>query len=139
METVGTVTALLDTEMRREVGIDIQTYDALLHAYEAGEAGIRMTDLAGAVVLSKSGLTTLVDRLEKRGLLERVPDPDDRRAVRITLTETGVETFRTAARVNIAVVRRLVGDHLSDEEAETIAAALERVRGEAITPGATSS
>jgi DNA-binding MarR family transcriptional regulator len=86
-----------------------------------------MTDLAENIVRSKSGLTTLVDRLEDRGLLRRIPDADDRRAIRITLTPTGLESFRRAAEVHVAGIERYFVDHISETEAEVVADVLERI------------
>jgi DNA-binding MarR family transcriptional regulator len=134
METHARVTALLEEEMQQEIGLDIPTYDTLLRTYEAGHLGIRMTDLAEIILFSKSGLTTMADRLEKRGLLKRIPDPDDRRAIRITLTEQGVETFRRAAKVHVAGIQRHVADRLTNEEARVIAQALERIRQDGSPP-----
>jgi DNA-binding MarR family transcriptional regulator len=100
LEVASFVTQRIDEDLRDQVGIDIQTYDALLHTKEAGEAGIRMTDLADRVLLSKPGLTALVDRLEDRGLLARQPERHDRRVKRIVLTPTGWDLFRQAATVH---------------------------------------
>lgn len=107
--------------------MDLQTYDALLHTYEAGEVGVRMTELAQRVVLSKSGLTTLVDRLEERGWMRRIPDSADRRVTRITLTEQGVEAFRSAARIHVAGIEAYFASRVTDDEAEVIAETLERM------------
>ena len=74
-QTTHTLVGVLDQELREATGMDIQTYDTLLQTYEAGDAGIRMSDLARAVSFTKAGLTALVDRLEKRGLLERSTIP----------------------------------------------------------------
>jgi DNA-binding MarR family transcriptional regulator len=134
MVTHGTITPLLDDELRDGADLDLQTYDALLHTYEAGKPGIRMTDLAQNVVLSKSGLTTLVDRLEERALLQRFPDPEDRRVTRITLTDRGIETFRDAAKVHVASIQKYFADRLTDDEATVIAEVLERIRRDARSP-----
>ncbi len=127
MVTYGTITPLLDDELRSATELDLTTYDALLHVYEAGDPGIRMTDLADKVVLSKSGLTTLVDRLEERDLMQRIADPEDRRAIRITLTESGMEAFHTAAAVHVAGIERYFTSQLTEDEAEVIADTLERI------------
>ena len=126
METYGTITPLLDEEMRKGSDLDLQTYDVLLHVRETGDSGIRMTDLAQAVVRSKSGLTTLVDRLEERGLLRRIPDTSDRRTIRIILTATGLESFRRAAEVHVTGIESYFVNHISENEAEIIADTLER-------------
>ncbi len=133
MEMHGAVVAVLDAELRSAAHIDLQTYDALLHVYEAGQAGIRMTELAQNVVMSKSGLTTLVDRIEKRDWMRRIPDPADRRVTRITLTSMGAEVFRSAARVHVAGIETYFACRVTDDEANVIAETLERIR-EGIRP-----
>lgn len=133
LELEGTLTQILDAELRAQAGIELQNYDALLHTFEAGEQGIRMTDLARHVVLSKSGLTTVVDRLEKRKWLKRVADPHDRRATRIMLTAAGEKVFRRAAQVHLDGIAKHFSSYLSDEEAEVIARALNRVRAEVLS------
>lgn len=127
METHGAIVPKLDNDLQEKSGIDIQTYDVLLHVFEAAEQGIRMADLAAAVVISKSGITSLVDRLEASAYLQRNPDRDDRRATRITLTASGEVTFRAAAQVHLAGIEEHFASHISDEEARCIADSLERV------------
>ena len=127
MESQSAVTSLLDEQLRNETDLDLQTYDALLHVYEAGAAGIRMTDLARRVVISKSGLTTMVDRLELRGWMKRIPDPEDRRAIRIVVTKLGGDVFRSAARIHVAGIERHFSALISDDEARVIAETLERM------------
>ena len=128
MQATGTVKAAFDDDFRSQTDIDIQVYDVLLHVFESGEAGIKMSELAREIALSKAGLTSLVDRLEKRSLVQRAQDPADRRAFRIKLTEEGEKTFRTAARVHVDGIRERVTQHLTEEEARIIADAFERVR-----------
>lgn len=107
--------------------MDLRYYDVLLHVAE-GEGGRRMTELADAIILSKSGLTSLVDRMEREGLLERRPDPRDRRAILVTLTAHGAERFREASELHRAFVRQMFTSRLSDEEAAMIVDVLARVR-----------
>jgi DNA-binding MarR family transcriptional regulator len=133
LETYSALLPVMDAELRQERQLDVQTYDALLHVNEAGPSGIRMTELARKVVLTKSGLTARVDRLEETGLLRRIPDPDDRRATRITLTDQGARVFHTAAEFHLTCIDRHFSSQISDDEARTIAEALERVQ-QAIHP-----
>jgi len=128
MTVHGRLTPRLDQELRAETDLDLTSYDALLHTYEAGAAGIRMADLADSVLLSKSGLTALVDRLEGRGLLRRLPDHTDRRATRITITDAGVAAFRAAAEVHLAGIARYFADRVTTAEAEVLTDVLERVQ-----------
>jgi DNA-binding MarR family transcriptional regulator len=130
----GAIVPLLDSELLEKAGIDIQTYDVLLHVFEAREQGTRMADLASAVVISRSGITALVDRLEASSLVRRNLDPDDRRATRITLTAKGEATFRTAAQVHLAGIEEHFASQISDEEARGIAETLERLCGHEKTP-----
>lgn len=127
MELHMELTSLFDIEFQ-ECGIDISIYDALLHVHEAGPGGIRMTDLSEQLVVSKSGLTAMVDRLEKREFLRRIPDPVDRRAIRVAITKTGAAMFRSAAKVHMASVEQNFSRHLTDDEAQMIIDIVDRVR-----------
>jgi DNA-binding MarR family transcriptional regulator len=128
MQTTGTITAVMEREMREAAGIDLQTYDVLLHTFESGEVGARMVDLATQIAFSKAGLTALIDRLEKQRLVRRTPDPSDRRVIRITITPKGEKLFRAAAKVHVDGINEHVAQHLTDEQAQVIAEALEHVR-----------
>ena len=125
--THALVTGELDREMRAQSGFGLDVYDVLLHTYEAGSEGIRMTDLAENLVVSKSGLTTRVDRLQQRGLLERVPDPRDRRATRIKLTSTAESVFREAAGIHLSGIQRHFGDRLTAADARRLVDILGKV------------
>lgn len=127
LEVASFVTEQIDADLRDQVGIDIQTYDAMLHTKEAGDPGIRMTDLADRVLLSKPGLTALVDRLERRGWLARQPAREDRRVKRIVLTPAGWDMFRQAGRVHNATVERWFHAHVDDSTAQPIAETLARI------------
>ena len=130
MELHMELTSLFDAEFRDQCDIDLSTYDTLLHVYESGPEGIRMTDLSETLVVSKSGLTTIIDRLEKRGLLRRVPDPDDRRAIRIAITDEGYALFRSAAKVHMASVEDNFSSHITDDEAHMIIDIVDRIRAD---------
>jgi len=128
MEAVWALMARFDEDFRESVGIDVKTYDVLLHTYNAGEDGVRMTVLAREVVVTKAGLTAMIDRLEDKGLVARTADPHDRRAIRVTLTSEGERTFRAAAKVHLAGIRQRFSAHMSEDEARTIAHVFSRVR-----------
>ena len=130
-KTYWALVPAMDRDLRERADVDLQTYTALVHTYEAGPAGIRMKDLATNATLSTSGLTSLVDRLVKRGLLERKPDPDDRRATRIILTEHGLEQAREAAHVHILSIEEQFAARLTEAEATIIGDILERIEAEA--------
>ena len=117
----------LAKDLRSALDLDLLYYDVMLHVSEA-EGGRRMTDLAKAAVLSKSGLTALVDRMEAEDLIERRPDAADRRATRIVLTASGEMRFREAAKHHRETVRAIFTSQVTDEEARVIIDVLTRVR-----------
>jgi len=127
IEASTELTQRLDRELRRRAGMDIQTYDVLLHLSEA-EDHQRMSDLAAAVILSKSGFTALADRIEREGLIPRRPDPDDRRVTRVRLTPVGAARCRAAPTHHRDVVHEIFFSGVTGEEANAIVTALRRVR-----------
>jgi len=126
LETHSALIARIEAEFRTHTPIELQQYDVMLHVSEARE-GLRMTDLADAVLLTKSGLTSLVDRMEAAELVERRPDPQDRRATRIHLTPVGRDKLAIASEHHRKVVRRIWTMRMSEEEAAMIVDVLARV------------
>jgi len=79
----------IDTDLQAAGQIPLNWYDVLIELDEAPDKRLRMAELADKVVLSRSGLTRLVDKLEKADLLTREIDPDDRRGFYAIITEKG--------------------------------------------------
>ena len=102
-------------------------YDVLLELSVAPDCRLRMHELARAVVLSRSGLTRLVDRLENAGLLRREPDPSDRRGAFAVLTDEGRDMLRQMWPVYAGGIAEDFGRHISDEEAHVLTEALSRI------------
>ncbi len=103
-------------------------YDVLLELWRAPGGRLRMHELARAVVLSRSGLTRLVDRLEKEGLLRREPDPEDGRGSFAVLTDGGARMREKMWPLYAEGIAKHFGAHISDEEAAVLTRALGRVR-----------
>lgn len=82
--------------------------------------GRRLTDVGGELLCVKSTITRLVDRLEEAGLVLRTPDPDDRRAQRVLLTERGDEVRRSAIALHDAAVERRLGLLSADEQGQLV-------------------
>lgn len=116
----------LDRELVAEQGLPITFFDVLAQLSAAG-GRLRMSELADAVLLSRSGVTRLVDRMVRAGLVRREQCPEDRRALYATLTPEGEEALAQALPVHVAGIAQHFGRHLSDEEAKTLAAALNRM------------
>lgn len=102
-------------------------YDVLLELSVAPERRLRMHELARAVVLSRSGLTRLVDRLEQAGLLRREPDPADRRGSFAILTDEGAAMRERMWPIYARGIAEHFGKHLNDEEVDVLTGALKRV------------
>jgi DNA-binding MarR family transcriptional regulator len=132
------VTRVLDAELSAECDLPLGSYEVLLHLAEAPGRSLRMTDLADRVLLSRSGLTRLVDRMERDGLLRRESCPSDARGTNAVLTGAGIERLRAAAPVHLRGVREHVIDVLTPGEVEVLARALGRVAGP-LDPRAPSS
>jgi DNA-binding MarR family transcriptional regulator len=128
VETHAALFGRLADEMREEHGMPVTWYDVLLHLAEVDGQRLRMGDLARAVVISKSGLTALVDRMEAAGLVRRAVPPGDRRAIDVVLTDAGRERFATVRAFHREGIRRHFTAHVSEREAEQLIAVLGRLR-----------
>lgn len=111
---------ILEQDLQSHGKIAIGSYDVLLQLAEAADNRLRMSELAEAVLLSRSGLTRLVDRLQKDGLVRRQVDPCDARGLYTVLTEKGWDALRDASTIHLAGVSRLVLERLSEPELRTL-------------------
>ena len=129
----------LDDELRAEHGLSLPEYDALLAIARAPDRRIRMHMLADGVVLSRSGITRLVDRLVAGGLVERVSCTSDARGAEAALTDDGLHRLREAARTHLRGVERYFLDAIEPADLDVVGRALatvaERTRGGPGGPG----
>ena len=123
----------LDRELEAAHRLPLTHYEVLLHLADAPGGRLRMSELAGSVLLSQSGVTRLVDRMAKEGLVVREPCAEDGRVLHACLTEAGERRLADARPTHLAGVRARFLDHFDERELETLAAAWERLR-----PGATA-
>lgn len=117
----------LDEALREEHGISLVTYDALAWIAAAEEARRPMAELRQGVPLTKSGLTRLVDRLERAGLVERRACATDRRVTYAALTEEGAAVLKRATPTFERVVAETLASRLSDDELTSLRDCLQRV------------
>ena len=110
---------VLEAELVAEHPITLGAYDVLVQLAEAPERRLRMAELADAVLLSRSGVTRLVDRLEVAGMVTRERFDGDGRGVVAVITTKGVDTLRAAARTHLAGVVRHFVEHFNREELAT--------------------
>ena len=93
-------------------GLAINEYDVLFTLSRCPSGWLRQNELNDHVLLSQSSLSRLVERLEKRGLVERMPAPDDGRGVLVRLTEAGLELQKQIGREHVRDIAALVGPAL---------------------------
>ena len=127
LEAHATVTELLEHELVAERGLPLNRYDVLLNLAEAPEGRLRMQELSESVLLSKSGLSRLVDRMVEAGLVRRERCEDDRRGWFAVLTDQGRGALRRAAPVHLRGIQEHFTGHLEPEEVQAMTAALTRV------------
>jgi DNA-binding MarR family transcriptional regulator len=127
LEAHARVTHALDAQMRSEHGLPVSSYEVLMFLAEAPGKRMRMSDIADRVLLSRSGLTRLVDRLEQLGLVSRCAAEDDGRGAYAKLTDAGLEQARHAGRTHLEGVRRYFLDHLTEDDHAALAAVWDRL------------
>lgn len=122
---------VLDAQLQRDADLSHFEYYVLAMLSEAPDRTLRMTHLASATNATLPRLSHVVARLEKRGLVERLPCPEDRRATNAHLTDDGWEKVVATAPGHVATVRDHVVDALTDEQVTQLddiaSAILERV------------
>jgi DNA-binding MarR family transcriptional regulator len=117
----------LDAELEQAHRLPLSSYEVLHHLQEASGGRMRMCDLAEQAQLSRSGLTRLVDRLERDGLLERCSCAHDARGSYACLTASGRERLQAARVTHLAAVREHFFSRFSESELSTLADMWERI------------
>jgi DNA-binding MarR family transcriptional regulator len=118
----------LDRELEAAHGLPLTQYEVLLHLNNAPNRRLRMSELASTVLLSQSGVTRLVDRLERQGLVVREPCPSDRRGLHARITDEGRRRLAEARPTHLAGVRDRFLSRLDDEDLRALAGIWERLR-----------
>ncbi|GGL11350.1 MarR family winged helix-turn-helix transcriptional regulator [Mangrovihabitans endophyticus] len=118
---------IIDAELLRDAGLTLTEYMVLMQLSEAPGRALRMTELADGTLISGSGLTRLIERLERDGMVARHPHHDDGRSLMATLTDRGVDRIRSAWPAHLESVRRVVLDHIGDLDLPALAAALNAI------------
>lgn len=121
------LTRRLDEELQAAHGLSLAEYDALLQIARTPERRLRMSTLAERVLLSRSGITRLVDRLVAEGAVVRTTCPTDARGAEAALTESGLRRLRAASATHLAGVQRYFLDVVGTDDREAIERGLTRV------------
>jgi DNA-binding MarR family transcriptional regulator len=117
----------LEADLLAEHQLPLASYDVLVQLVEAPERRLRMTELAQRVLISRSGLTRLVDRLEREGLVRREACDDDARGLFAVLTEVGFQRLRRASPTHLRGVASYAIDRLDDGQVEALAQICARI------------
>jgi DNA-binding MarR family transcriptional regulator len=125
----ATLVRELDEELQRDHGLPLSSYDVLLQLTLAPDRRMRLSQLADAVLLSRSGLSRLVARLVDQGLVERTECTSDARGAFAALTELGSNRLEEARESHRAGVRLRFLDRLSETQQRQLAAAWQRILG----------
>jgi DNA-binding MarR family transcriptional regulator len=120
------VTRRLESDLLSEQNLPLASYDVLVQLVEAPERRLRMSQLADRVLLSRSGLTRLVDRLEREGLVRREACDSDARGLFTVLTAGGLDRLRAASPVHLRGIADYAVGRLDEDEAASLAALLGR-------------
>lgn len=117
----------LQREMQEREDLPLTWYDILVNLECALGCRLRMQALADSILLSRSGLTRLLDRMAAAGLVRREPCPEDRRGTYAVLTERGRQVLRNATPGHLAGVEHHFLGRLGDEDIEALILALSKV------------
>jgi DNA-binding MarR family transcriptional regulator len=120
----------LEADLIAEHALPLASYDVLLTLVEAPGHRLRMTELADRVLLSRSGMTRLVDRLEREGLVVREACANDARGMFTVLTAQGEQRLRKASRTHLRGIDEYAVSRLSPDELEAFGKTLAKLMDE---------
>jgi DNA-binding MarR family transcriptional regulator len=106
----------VDARLREKHDLPLAFFESLHFIGRPPGGGLRIGDLAQALRITVGGTSKLADRIERAGLIRREPDPDDRRASRVALTDSGRRTLAAAVKTYEAELARILDPELSEEE-----------------------
>jgi len=130
LEAHSSLVAELDAELEREHGLPLTSYEVLMYLGDEAAGKLRMGELADRLLLSRSGITRLVDRLVRQGLIERQRCEDDGRGYYARLTPLGVDALSHTRPAHLAGVRRHFLDRLDPGQIDALGAIWGRLLGE---------
>src|SRR6058998_568614 len=122
----ATLMRRLEVDLAQATGLALADFDVLAQLARAG-GELRMTELAGRALISRSGMTRRVARLVEEGLVRRANADADARGVIVALTEAGIARLTETAPVHLRGVSELFVTHLDDQELAVLENALDKV------------
>jgi DNA-binding MarR family transcriptional regulator len=129
LQSHASIVRMLDAELVAEHGMTTRDYEVLLYLAQADGHHLPMSALAERTMLTRSGITRLVDGLVQAGWIERVACPNDARVSYAQLTERGYTKLREAGCSHVASIHRLFLEHFTPQEIDHLASLLRRLPG----------
>ncbi|HKG43641.1 MAG TPA: MarR family winged helix-turn-helix transcriptional regulator [Gaiellaceae bacterium] len=123
----ASTTRRFNAELVADHGLTLNDYEVLLHLSRADGNRLRRVDLAERVLLTPSGITRLLEGLERAGYVERASCASDARVTYAQLTDAGDRKLREAAESHVAGIRDFFGERYSKDELEALGDLLERL------------
>jgi DNA-binding MarR family transcriptional regulator len=136
METVGGLTTRFTTQLA-DHGVSMVEFEVLMRLARSPERRLRMTDLAAQAMLTTSGITRVVDRLEKTGLVERFACESDRRGYFAVLTSAGLNRLDLLMPGHLELIEQWFTGLLDESELAAFLGTLRKIR-DVVRPGATA-
>ena len=121
------LTRVMNAQLVNEHGLTINDYEVMLLLARAPDRQLRRIDLAESVLLTASGITRLLDGLERAGYVTKAQCETDGRVTYAVLTDQGLDKLRDAAETHVAGIREVFEGRFSEEELQTLASLLSRL------------
>ncbi len=129
LQSHASILRVLDAELHAEHGMTTRDYEVLLYLAQAPDRRLPMSALAESTMLTRSGITRLVDGLVAVELIERVSCESDARVSYARLTDAGYEKLRQAGCTHVASIRKMFLEYFTPDEVEQLASLLSRLPG----------
>ena len=123
----ATTTRRFNAQLVADHGLTLNDYEVLLHLARADGRRLRRVDLAEGVLLTPSGITRLLEGLERAGYVERASCESDARVTYAQLTDAGMEKLREASETHVAGINDLFRGRFTKEELQVLGSMLERL------------
>ena len=123
----ASLTRQMSARLEADHGLTLNDYDCLVQLAYAPERSLRRVDLARSVILSPSGITRLLDGLEREGWVEKRSCDSDARVTYAHLTDAGLEKFKSARKTHLVDIEEAFGSRFTPEELEAVSSLLGRL------------
>ena len=136
LRTYAVLTRTFNSQLEAEHGLALNEWEVLLRLGRAPEGRLKRVELVGQLLLTPSGITRLLERLEAAGWVAKASCDSDARVTYAVLTDAGQGKLREAAETHIAAIHALFSERFTPEELETLGSLLARLPGGAGDDGA---